>query len=384
MAGSGYIENLVARLRELEAEALRLTEAGLAELTPEQKTYKDRLDQLEKSHSRSWFGDHSSTYFEEFQPPPPGHSFNVEWGFEPSFNGSYNPGWHIFSRDEIRAFVFEGIGENIFYEMNNLSEDTERQFSNIRDRAIDVMEALSTTITSKAIARYAAAIENEIRPYTIADYLNGCANGAPTMTRDFGEVAKGRSVPAHIQYLAPFQLLEVNQRRLQELASTLRKTIEAVSLGNHIVAATAMNSNNIFIGHGRSEQWRALKDFLKERLGFPVDEFNRVSPAGINTQERLSEMLDGCRFAFLVFTAEDTHADESMHARENVIHEAGLFQGRLGWRRAIVLLEEGCKEFSNIVGLGQIRFNKGNIASCFEEIRRVLEREGLLQNQKRA
>jgi predicted nucleotide-binding protein len=137
-------------------------------------------------------------------------------------------------------------------------------------------------------------------------------------------------------------------------------------------------SNTIFIGHGRSEQWRVLKDFLKERLGLSFEEFNRISPAGISTQERLNDMLGRCGFAFLVFTAEDTHKNSSVHARENVIHEAGLFQGRLGWHRAIVLLEEGCDEFSNIVGLGHIRFAKANIASCFEEIRRVLEREGLL------
>ena len=62
----------------------------------------------------------------------------------------------------------------------------------------------------------------------------------------------------------------------------------------------------------------------------------------------------------------------------NVVHEAGLFQGRLGFTKAIVLLEEGCEEFSNIQGLGQIRFPKGNIAAAFEEIRRVLEREDLL------
>ena len=62
----------------------------------------------------------------------------------------------------------------------------------------------------------------------------------------------------------------------------------------------------------------------------------------------------------------------------NVVHEAGLFQERLGFTKAIVLLEEGCEEFSNIQGLGQIRFPKGNIAAAFEEIRRVLEREDLL------
>jgi predicted nucleotide-binding protein len=86
-------------------------------------------------------------------------------------------------------------------------------------------------------------------------------------------------------------------------------------------------------------------------------------------------MLDQAAFAFLVMTAEDEHADTSLHARENVIHEVGLFQGRLGKRKAIILLEEGCSEFSNVIGLGQIRFPRGNISACFEEVRRVLERE---------
>ncbi len=87
--------------------------------------------------------------------------------------------------------------------------------------------------------------------------------------------------------------------------------------------------------------------------------------------------MDRCGFAFLVLSAEDIHSDGSVHARENVIHEAGLFQGRLGWRKAIVLLEAECEEFSNIVGLGQIRFPKKNISACFEDVRRVLEREGV-------
>jgi predicted nucleotide-binding protein len=77
-------------------------------------------------------------------------------------------------------------------------------------------------------------------------------------------------------------------------------------------------------------------------------------------------------------TGEDEQKDSKLHARLNVVHEAGLFQGRLGFNRAIVVLEEGCEEFSNIEGLGQIRFPKGNIKAAFEEIRQVLEREGLI------
>jgi predicted nucleotide-binding protein len=136
---------------------------------------------------------------------------------------------------------------------------------------------------------------------------------------------------------------------------------------------------NIFIGHGRSLVWRELKDFLEDRLGLSVDEFDRVPVAGIATSTRLSEMLDAAAFAFLVMTAEDEQTDGTMRARENVVHEVGLFQGRLGFARAIVLVEDGCKEFSNIHGLGQIRFPTGNIAAKFEVIRAVLEREGVIK-----
>jgi predicted nucleotide-binding protein len=120
------------------------------------------------------------------------------------------------------------------------------------------------------------------------------------------------------------------------------------------------------------------QDFIQDRLQLPWDEFNRESTAGIPTADRLQAMLDQAGFAFIVMTAEDEHGDRRVHARENVIHEAGLFQGRLGYKRAILLVEEDCAEFSNIHGLTYIPFPKGNILAAAEDIRRVLEREGIL------
>ena len=55
-----------------------------------------------------------------------------------------------------------------------------------------------------------------------------------------------------------------------------------------------------------------------------------------------------------------------------------LGAGEIGFEKAIVLLEEDCEEFSNIEGLGQIRFPKGKISAIFEDIRQILGREGLV------
>jgi predicted nucleotide-binding protein len=134
----------------------------------------------------------------------------------------------------------------------------------------------------------------------------------------------------------------------------------------------------IFIGHGRSAVWKDLKDFIADRLNLTWDEFNREPAAGKTTIERLEEMLNKACFAFLVMTGEDEHSDQRLHARENVIHEIGLFQGKLGFQKAIILLEDGCQEFSNIHGLTQIRFPKGNISVISEQLRQVLERENIL------
>ncbi len=137
-------------------------------------------------------------------------------------------------------------------------------------------------------------------------------------------------------------------------------------------------STQVFIGHGHTAAWKDIRDFVAGRLGLEYQEFNSQPQAGKSTKERLEEMLSSSAFALIIMTAEDETKDGKVRARENVVHEAGLFQGKLGFERAIILREEGCEEFSNIKGLVQIEFPRGNIMAVSEEVRRTLEREGLI------
>jgi predicted nucleotide-binding protein len=153
----------------------------------------------------------------------------------------------------------------------------------------------------------------------------------------------------------------------------------ASPLHEFMAADTKTTGERVFIGHGGSHLWLILQNFLTQELGLKCDEFKREPTAGFHNVERLEQMLDAACFAFVVMTAEDEYADGTKRARQNVIHEAGLFQGRLGFKKAIILLEDGCADFSNIDGLTHIPFPKGNIMACSEEIRRTLKREGVLK-----
>lgn len=137
---------------------------------------------------------------------------------------------------------------------------------------------------------------------------------------------------------------------------------------------------SVFIGHGRSPTWRDLKDHLQDKHAIKVVAFETGARAGHSVRDVLEELVAASTFAVLVLTAEDEQVDGAMRARQNVIHEAGLFQGKLGFPRAIMLVEEGTESFSNVAGIQEIRFNRGNIRETFGEVLAVLHREFSSEN----
>ncbi|MGJ0204631.1 nucleotide-binding protein [Leucobacter sp. gxy201] len=151
-------------------------------------------------------------------------------------------------------------------------------------------------------------------------------------------------------------------------SETLRICIESIERAFKIPEETKEVKRvepKIFVGHGRSPLWRELKDHLQDSHGFHVRAFETGSRAGHTIRDILDSELDKSNFAFIVMTGEDTQGDGGTRARQNVVHEAGLFQGRLGFDRAIILMEEGTENFSNVDGLQYIPFSKGNIREAY-------------------
>ncbi|WP_431928402.1 TIR domain-containing protein [Micromonospora wenchangensis] len=131
----------------------------------------------------------------------------------------------------------------------------------------------------------------------------------------------------------------------------------------------------IFIGHGRNPQWRDLKDHLADHHGYQVEAYESGARAGHVIRDVLGELLKSSSFAILVMTGEDETSEGGMRARQNVVHEVGLFQGRIGFSRAIVLVERGIEVFSNLQGVNQIKFSKDNIRESYGEVLATLRRE---------
>ncbi|MDY6851448.1 MAG: nucleotide-binding protein [Thermodesulfobacteriota bacterium] len=143
--------------------------------------------------------------------------------------------------------------------------------------------------------------------------------------------SQGLTIPRYIKIKAQLYEIYNPYHAFISLLRNINSLLSYLELTN-VLQRKEEHGDRIFIGHGGSNVWKEIKDFLHEKLGLSWDEFDRVSTAGLATVERISDMLSSAQFAFIIFTSEDEYADESLHARENVIHEAGLFQGKLGFR----------------------------------------------------
>lgn len=367
-------ESIIDELRQLEARSLTLL-AEFRSTLGERSEMKKRAEILGRSHSNSFFGDHAFTYHRDFGPPPAG--FDVEWGHLPSYGGKHNKNWMIYSLEELLQYVY---GDASFEQLQERNHQLELAGAELRDRALDLfalVEGDDAGTVSKVASEVSGRIASAWERSSAQKYVSIALQNAPRMTRDSSNISQGMRTPVHVSALGQLHFLNETADALLIVANAARRIllISDLASASHKVEKPP---SQIFIGHGRAPLWRELQAYIEKELGLMTEEFNSEPVAGLSTQSRLDEMLRNSAMAFLVMTAEDQIADGTLRARENVIHEVGLFQGHLGWTKALVLLEEGCSEFSNLHGVNHIPFRRNSIKDAFVDVRRALAREGLV------
>ena len=106
---------------------------------------------------------------------------------------------------------------------------------------------------------------------------------------------------------------------------------------------------------------KPTRDVIVQRIrrirSLLVSLFGRDTPIVKNVG--FEQEAQSCSFAFASFTPDDEVANPGQiynQARSNVFCETGLFNGRLGWSRVILLLKFGAKIHSYLEGVYRIEF----------------------------
>jgi hypothetical protein len=327
--------------------------------------------------SGSNIGYHANVYIEGLQPKPADVQFSAEWGLKDRYTSRPHRAWGMHDPEAVTDEIMRRAGNPDILGLEQMLDTARGTFGRLKEDALSILTIACGDRKDTFLDGKLGELERLNAP-TLSSIRRGLLPSGQIWSRDTLALTQGLTLAPH-QMVSSLRLYAVTlERAIDRLEQDTRASASHLRRLERRGKRASLVGTNVFIGHGRSAIWRELKDFVEDRLGLPVDEFNSVPVAGISTTARLAEMLDAAAIAFLIMTAEDEHADDRLYARQNVVHEVGLFQGRLGFTRAIVLLEEGCEDFSNIHGLGQVRFPGGNIAAAFENVRAILEREGLV------
>ena len=230
------------------------------------------------------------------------------------------------------------------------------QFRQLRDKVMAYLEPTGVALLQRLrevdnisadelpVATYTDKDFNLLPP----DYFNTLYRlDADTFHKDRDEVTEWQ-ITSSAEY---FRLLHVIQRR----------------------QPTPHSDQSVFISHGKAPLWKKLQHFLNNQLGLRTIELAQSQNHGRTVIDKLVHAANCCSHAIVLMTGDDLTAEGGARVRENVMHEIGFFQGRLGLDRVILLREEGVSIPSNLGGIVYLPFNKGDITPTLDLIAAELD-----------
>ena len=364
-------EHQAAEIEAYAEDALRRSQSELAKLA----ALKQEANRIGKAWCGSSLGDHANVYYDGLAPVPAGAIWDVEWGRKDAYLVNKTRGdWTTRTASEIKELIYSRgeMTESLIAEICN---GFSKVFESAEGRLLTCLEHSKEEVQEETRTRLIDDVKGLGRDISTVPNMGErmAREFMPKMSRDARNVSMGLRVAGHLQVLASIEVIDQLVRGVQKLgehAGTLRA---ASRIYNTKQQERTMRGSKVFIGHGRSDSWRAVKDFVEQELGLEVEEFERQPVVGRQIKDRLEEMFQNAGWAILVATPDDSSNSEP---RLNVIHELGFAQGRLGWENAIILLEKGCQLPSNLEGTVYLEFQPGRVKQVFHDLRNCLSGKG--------
>jgi len=94
------------------------------------------------------------------------------------------------------------------------------------------------------------------------------------LSRDAIAATQGLWTPPHLSILADILAMKAPKNASESLAVIARRAFSYLERTQKQQAKAERVGTNVFIGHGRSKEWKDLKDFINDRMRLPWDEFN--------------------------------------------------------------------------------------------------------------
>jgi hypothetical protein len=282
---------LVSELRAIYEELQSLVQnLGRPEILKPLAALEGSVNEAGKAWGHSWLGYQSCVYYEGLAPPPPGAHFSSEWGFDAPSTIGTRGNWREFPEDTVKGEIKRRAGNPDLSEAREAAAKAHEFFQQKRDDVISILRAAKGKRDDPFLEKLLEETEGG-KVFSVAEIINYMRPSGQIISRDMIAMSQGLWTPPHISVLADVLSLKAPKGACESLATIVRRTFSHLERTEKQLAKAERIGTNVFIGHGRSKEWKDLKDFINDRMRLPWDEFNRVAVAGIPNAVRLATIV---------------------------------------------------------------------------------------------
>lgn len=186
------------------AGALMATVSSFKSLEPDLEAIKSAADQLTRSFSGSWLGYHSRVYFEDFQIPPPGAVFSIEWGLMLRSSNDSTENWREYDSELVKEHLFRIADGRSLDHGRNAAIGAIHQFNTASREVLSILEVVLMSGPDSFLTGLKEDIQSlrHSSMIDIADNWIKSKQGKPITIRDVRAVNEGTSIPPHFEVMA--------------------------------------------------------------------------------------------------------------------------------------------------------------------------------------